>query len=204
MFILPLCHYHLFSAWKSNTENECRKTKLRDPIWSRTTSLISCTSDLWEHSGSATLWQYRGIKQMKENSLARAEIRWAEGGKNNLKSNCVMPHGCKGVRRDIFSFLTSFSTVLPLHINFQPVPFFFLVHLLKKWHQRQMVTPPPPPKKIKNTLDLTRIIQHLHLRLCRLLDVVDTHRVIPCRSSIINMSYFISWPYTIYTIYLLR
>lgn len=153
MFILPLCHYHLFSAWKSNTENECRKTKLRDPIWSRTTSLISCTSDLWEHSGSATLWQYRGIKQMKENSLARAEIRWAEGGKNNLKSNCVMPHGCNGVRRDIFSFLTSFSTVLPLHIHFQPVPFFFLVHLLKKWHQRQMVTPPTKkkPNKKKNT-----------------------------------------------------
>lgn len=68
-----------FSPWKCNPENECRETKLRDPIWSSTTSLISCTSDLWEHSWSATLWQYRGIKQMKENSLARAEIRWAGG-----------------------------------------------------------------------------------------------------------------------------
>lgn len=68
-----------FSPWTCNPENECRETKLRDPIWSSTTSLISCTSDLWEHSWSATLWQYRGIKQMKGNSLARAEIRWAEG-----------------------------------------------------------------------------------------------------------------------------
>lgn len=42
---------------------------------------------------------------MKENSLARAGIRWAEGEeKNNLKSNCVMPHGSKGLQRDIFFF----------------------------------------------------------------------------------------------------
>lgn len=73
-----------FSPWKCNPENECRETKLRDPIWSGTTSLISCTSDLWEHSGSATLWQYRGIKQMKENSLAREEIRWAEGEEKTI------------------------------------------------------------------------------------------------------------------------
>lgn len=32
-------------------------------------------------------------------------------GKNNLKSNCVMPHGSKGVQRDAFSFYTLFSTV---------------------------------------------------------------------------------------------
>lgn len=48
---------------------------------------------------------------MKENSLAGAEIRWAGGEENNLKSNCVMPQGSKGVERDTFSFYTVFSTV---------------------------------------------------------------------------------------------
>lgn len=69
--------------------------------------------------------------------------------KNNLKSNCVMPHGCKGVQRDIFSFLMSFSTVLPLHINFQPVPFSFLGAFIEKvtsktnGKKNKKTTPPP-------------------------------------------------------------
>lgn len=137
-----------FPPWKCNPENECRETKLRDPIWSSNTSLISCTSDLWEHSWSATLWQYRGIKQMKENSLARAEIRWAEGErrekKHNLKSNCVMPVGSRGLQRDAFS-PTRRSAPSPVwcdRVNFQPVgSCFFLPHLarailLVKWQQK--------------------------------------------------------------------
>lgn len=128
MFIHP-CHT-AFSPWKCNPENSCWETKLRDPNWSSSTSLISCTSDLWEHSWSARLWQYRGIQQMKENSLARAEIRWAEGErrekKNNLKSNCVMPVGSRGLQRDTFSS-TCRSAPSPArcdHVNFQPVLLF--------------------------------------------------------------------------------
>lgn len=119
-----------FSPWKCNPENECRETKLRDPIWSSTTSLISCTSDLWEHSWSATLWQYGGIKQMKGNSLARAEIRWAEGEwrekKNNLKSNCVKPVGSRGLQRNMFSSICR-SAPSPAwcdHVNIQLVLLF--------------------------------------------------------------------------------
>lgn len=83
---------------------------------------------MWEHSWSATLWQYRGKKEMKENSLARAEIRWAkgwrrEGEKNNLKSNCVLPVGSRGLQRDTFSS-TCRSAPSPAwcdHVNIQPV-----------------------------------------------------------------------------------
>lgn len=45
--------------------------------------------------------------------IARRELK-SDGQrerKNNLQSNCVMPHGSKGLQRDTFSFHKSFSRV---------------------------------------------------------------------------------------------
>lgn len=69
----------------------------------------------------------------------------------------------------------------------------FIEKVTSKTNGKKTKSQTPPHKT--EPLGLTRIIQHLHLRLCRLLDVVDTHRVILCSRSIINMSYFMSWPY---------
>lgn len=179
MFIYPL---HCLFPWKCNPENECRETKLRDPIWSGTTSLISCTSDLWEHSGSATLWQYRGIKQMKENSLAREEIRWAEGEEKTIWSLIVL---CLTATRDFRKthFLSTRCSVQSLawcdHINFQPVPVFLATSFL------DTAIDEATEKGIgcKQTLRLTKNMQHWHLKLGILpcwLEEPNTLQVILC------------------------
>lgn len=66
---------------------------------------------------------------MKENTLAGAGIRWAQGEeKNNLKSNCVMPRGSERVWEATFSFDMSFSMVPSRHdhIHFRPALVFFV------------------------------------------------------------------------------
>lgn len=121
---------------------------------------------------------------MKENSLARAEIRWAEGEGKTILSLIVL---CLTAERDFRErhFLSTHRSAQPLawrdHINSQPVPVFLSSSCLDAFIDE--VTGKANSWKLNQTLSLTRNMKHWHLRLgilACLLDVPDTFRLSLC------------------------